>query len=67
VFELVLNVTRWTDILQTFSSPAEHDGGWISHVRGGSRILQLLGSSLQKTAIGQQLFARIRTICVRIL
>ena len=45
---------------EVFSGPSGQDSGWISHVRGGSRILQLLGPSICTTPVGSLLFTKIR-------
>jgi hypothetical protein len=45
---------------ELFSGPSGQDSGWVSHVRGGSRILQLLGPSVSATPVGGLLFTKIR-------
>jgi hypothetical protein len=45
---------------ELFSGPSGEDSGWVSHARGGSQILQLLGPNVCATPVGSLLFAKIR-------
>jgi len=49
---------------ELFLGPWGQNSGWVSHVRGGCRILELLGRGVYETPAGRLLFAKMRTISI---